>query len=158
MYLPGEDSVAEGTHRHALAIVAEETKDPRLLFDHRQASEAHDLSRPRSLRAAIKEASGEASAYTDVDAIAAQFADPQADGADLRRYWLNQRVKGVRRWLPECLGMRVAIRVGARPTRCFQTSSSIACGGSPRPHRDRTGTASWAPPTALGPADRSRQR
>lgn len=108
MYAPGEESVAEGSHLYALDVLAGKAKDSQLYFDHRQASERHDISRRRGLRAAIREASGDAWAFTDVDAIAAQFDDPQSDEADNRRYWLNQRVKGARRWLSlDLLSQRV---------------------------------------------------
>jgi phage terminase large subunit-like protein len=133
MYLPGENSVAEGTHRHALAIVAEDTADPRLLFDHRQASEGHDLSRPRSLRVAITEASGDAIDYTDVEAVAAQFHDPQADLADLCRYWLNQLVKGVRRWLAPDAWERLA-----DPSRVVEADTEIVLGFDGSYARDST--------------------
>lgn len=96
MYAPGEESVAELSHLYAEEIMAGQVEDPRLLFDHRQASEAHDLDTQKGLLAAIKEASGDALEWADVENIAAQWKEASAardDGAknEFRRYWLNQR-------------------------------------------------------------------
>jgi hypothetical protein len=51
-----------------------------------------------SLRAAIREASGDAWAWTDVDAIVALFNDPTGHENEFRRYWLNQRRASSRKW------------------------------------------------------------
>jgi len=91
MYGPGEGSVAEDSHQYALAIDRGEIDDPRLYFDHLEASELHDLSKPSQLKAAIREASGDAIDYTDIDAIAATYHDPTMDKNNFRRNWLNQR-------------------------------------------------------------------
>jgi phage terminase large subunit-like protein len=99
MYAPGEGSVAEGSHRYAEEVARGAIKDPRLLYDHRQAPERIDISTDRGLRAAIKEASGDAWPFTDVESIVAQFRDPQAKEPELRRFWLNQRRKTARKWL-----------------------------------------------------------
>ena len=105
MYGPGEESVAEAAHMYAEEIRAGKVDDPRLLYDHRQASEAHDLDTKRGLRAAIVEASGDALAWADVDGIAAQYLEAAAnrdEGAknEFRRYWLNQRRSLRRRAYP----------------------------------------------------------
>lgn len=100
MYAPGEGSVAEGSHKYALRIAAGTAQDPTLYFDHRQASERHDLDTKRGLRAALLEASGDAAEWTDLEAAAAQYHDPQVAENDFRRYWLNQARKGAGRWLP----------------------------------------------------------
>lgn len=111
MYEPGEGSIMEAAHSYALAILAGKVADPSLYFDHRQASTTWDLSKPRELREAIKEASGDAFVFTDVDAIIGLFLDPQTSDADFRRYWLNQPVKGDRRWLsPAVIGKLVKQR------------------------------------------------
>ena len=96
MYAPGEESVAEISHLYAEEIRAGKLEDPRLLFDHRQASETHDLDTQKGLRAAILEASGDAIEWADVENIAAQWQEASAnrdDGAknEFRRFWLNQR-------------------------------------------------------------------
>lgn len=103
-YCPGEGSIAEQAHLLALAVLAGDASDPTLLYDHRQASEKWNIARRRELLAAIEEASGDAYAYADADAIAAQVGDIDVDGPDFRRYWLNQpsgsaeRMFNVARW------------------------------------------------------------
>lgn len=96
MYAPGEESVAELSHLYAEEIAAGKVDDPRLLFDHRQASETHDLDTQKGLRAALVEAAGDAIAWMDVENVASQYREAAAnrdDGAknEFRRYWLNQR-------------------------------------------------------------------
>lgn len=98
MYGPNEGSVFEDTHTYALAVVRGEVKDPTLLFDHRQASEKWDLSKDRELMEAIREASGDAVAWSDLDSIKGRFRDPTADENEERRYWLNQRRASSRKW------------------------------------------------------------
>lgn len=100
MYAPGEMSVAEMTHLYAEAVRTGDIEDPRLLFDHRQAAETHDLSTKTGLRAAIVEASGDALHYTDIEAVAGGYLDPNADKETWRRLWLNQRRRRSSRWLP----------------------------------------------------------
>jgi hypothetical protein len=101
---PGTGSVAEATMDYARAIEAGLVTDPRLFYFHRDASDVHDLTTPDGLKAAIVEASGAAAAWSDLDAIAAEWADPAADRAYLERVWLNRLVKGgsqafdVERW------------------------------------------------------------
>lgn len=99
MYSPGEGSTMEGLHHFALAIAQGRAKDAALLFDHRQASLSHDLKKPRELRAAIREASGDALPFTDIDAIVSLFLDPQTSESEFRRFWLNQPTAGEDRWL-----------------------------------------------------------
>jgi phage terminase large subunit-like protein len=105
MYAPGEEAVAETSHLYAEEIKAGRVADPRLLFDHRQASETHDLDTKRGLRAAIVEASGDAIEWADVESIAAQYREAAANRDDgsknlFRRYWLNQRRSLARRAYP----------------------------------------------------------
>ncbi len=110
-YAPGENSVAERTRRYADSVAAGRTKDSRLFFFHREAGEtdpatgkAYDLAEPESLRRAVLEASGAVSAWSDIDAIVEQFADPSRDRTFLERVWLNRITKAserafdVRRW------------------------------------------------------------
>jgi phage terminase large subunit-like protein len=102
---PGTGSVAEGTMDYARAVVSGQVTDTRLFYFHRDASEGHDLETPDGLRAAIVEASGATSEWSDIEAIAAAWQDPEADRAYLERVWLNRLVKGgtqafdVPRWL-----------------------------------------------------------
>lgn len=95
-YTPGEESVAEGTHKYAKSIAKGEVSDPRLFYFHREASDDHDLSTPEGVRAAIVEASGPAAEWSDIDNIAAQWADPRNDKAYLERVWLNRPRQGAR--------------------------------------------------------------
>lgn len=90
MYGPGEDSVAEEAHTFALALARGPAQSVGLYYDHRQASERHDIATKRGLRAAIKEASGDAFGWTNVEGIEALFRDPSSDENENRRYWLNQ--------------------------------------------------------------------
>lgn len=87
MYAAGEQSVAEGTHAYAKS-----RGDSTLLFDHRQASEAHDLSKRSGRVAALAEAYGPAAEWMNLDAIADAYDDPQVKEAEWKRYWLNQPV------------------------------------------------------------------
>jgi hypothetical protein len=107
-YEPGEDSIAEGSHLFALAIQQGRANDATLLYDHRQADPKWDLKKVRELRDAIKEASGDAFSFTDVEAIISLFNDPQASEANFRRYWLNQPTAGDKKWLaPEVIAALV---------------------------------------------------
>jgi phage terminase large subunit-like protein len=112
MYGPGEESVAEASHLYAEQIRAGTVEDPRLLFDHRQASETHDLETKSGLRAAIVEASGDAIGFTDVENIASQYREAAANRDErakneFRRYWLNQRrTLGGRAFPPELWDQR----------------------------------------------------
>jgi phage terminase large subunit-like protein len=116
MYAPGEESVAETSHLYAEEIKAGKVDDPRLLFDHRQASETHDLDTKRGLTAAIVEASGDAILWADVDTVAGQYREAAAnrdEGAKnlFRRYWLNQRRSLARRaYPPDLWAVRYAKR------------------------------------------------
>jgi hypothetical protein len=110
MYGPGEGSVAEDDHLHAEAVARGEIRDSRLFFDHRQASEKWNIARDDELTAALKEASGDAWAWTDVDAVISMFRDPGADENGDRRYWLNQRRKTALRWPVSFLWPKLAAR------------------------------------------------
>jgi hypothetical protein len=136
MYAPGEESVAEMSHLYALEIEAGNVQDPRLLFDHRQAAERHDLDTKSGLRAAIVEASGDALLWTDVESVAAQYLEAAAnrdDGAknEFRRYWLNQRRSLAHRAFPPDLW------AGRRGRRDVEGPVVLSFDGSYR--RDSTG-------------------
>lgn len=116
MYEPGEGSVAEALHDYALDIARGLVKDASLYFDHRQAALVHDLSRRSGLLAAIEEASGDAFAFADTASIAAEYLDPTQSRSEFRRYWLNQRVKGEKRWIaPEAYEPLVKPRRRVKP-------------------------------------------
>lgn len=91
---PGEGSVAEDTMEYARAIHEGRAKqDATLFFFHRQAGDGHDLTTAEGVRAAVLEASGPVAAWSDVEGIVEQWADPTADRAYLERVWLNRLVR-----------------------------------------------------------------
>jgi phage terminase large subunit-like protein len=90
---PGTGSVAEATMDYARGVQAGTIKDARLFYFHRQASENCDLSTDDGIRAAIAEASGPVSDWSDLEGIFEQWRDPNADRAYLQRVWLNQLVR-----------------------------------------------------------------
>lgn len=93
MYVQGEGSVAEGTHKYAKKLAAASgRRNAVLLFDHRQASDHWDLSVRAQRLAALREAYGPASAWMNLSAIADYWDDPQASEEEFRRFWLNQPV------------------------------------------------------------------
>jgi len=144
MYAPGEESVAEATHAYALAVLDGKVEDPTLLFDHRQASELHDLDTKSGLRAAIVEASGDAIEFADVESIAAQYHDPNGDRNEFRRYWLNQRRRRSTKWvaddvLEDLVSDRV-VEQGAEIVLAFDGSQTrdstvlVGCTVEEKPH------------------------
>jgi phage terminase large subunit-like protein len=147
MYEPGEGSVAQQTHEYAMDVAQHRLEDPRLYYDHRQASLHHDLSRRHELEAAIVEASGDAIEFADVPAIMSVYLDPGTDRPAFRRYFLNQRVKGGSRWLhPESYERLAQPRrkpradSGTRIVLAFDGSTSrdstalVGCTITHRPH------------------------
>jgi len=94
---PGEGSVAENAMEYARAVADGRRLDSDLFFFHRQASDEHDLSTAAGVKAAVLEASGPVAVWSDIDGIAAQWNDPTADRAYLRRVWLNQLVRATDR-------------------------------------------------------------
>lgn len=89
-FTPGEGSVAESTMEYARDIEAGKVKDPKLFFFHRQAGDDHDLTTHEGRLAAVAEASGPAAVWSDLDSIADQWNEPDADPAYLERVWLNR--------------------------------------------------------------------
>ncbi|MFQ5968854.1 MAG: terminase, partial [Acidimicrobiia bacterium] len=90
---PGSGSVAETTMDYALKHRRRQ-HNGRFFFFHREASDQHDLTKKRGLRAAILEASGPHIAkWTDVERVMRQFDEDDADRAYLERVWLNRRVQ-----------------------------------------------------------------
>lgn len=142
-FSPGENSVAEGAMGYALAVADGRKADADLFFFHRQACEGdatcplhdkpHDLTKPEGVRAAVLEAAGPQAEWKDIDGICAQFADPTADIAYLRRVWLNQPVRShdrafdVRRWAEL-----------ARPEYVVADGALITLGFDGARHRDST--------------------
>ncbi len=90
---PGENSVAEETMTYAAAVAEGKAKDATLFFFHRQASDGHDMTTKKGIRAAVVEASGPAARWSNIEAIVEQWSDPTADRAYLERVWLNRLVQ-----------------------------------------------------------------
>lgn len=90
---PGAGSVAEGAMDFALAVHAGELSDVAFFFYHMQASDEHDLTTAEGVYAAAVEASGEASAWRDIDAIVNRWKDPTTDRNQFYRVWLNMLIK-----------------------------------------------------------------
>lgn len=134
---PGAGSVAEDAYHYARAVIEGRIKDTKFFYYHRQASESHDLTTERGLRAAIKEASGEAFSWTDVDGIMALWRDPTVDRSYFQRVWLNQIVRSsdrafdVDRWrqlakpgysIPD----RAVVTLGFDGARTFDSTALVA--------------------------------
>lgn len=93
MYAPGEDSVAEGTHRTSRS-------NPSVLFNHREAPKDTDISDDESLRKGLTYVYGSAAGWTNIEGIIQdEFRNPQKRESDNRRYWLNQPVTIEQRFL-----------------------------------------------------------
>jgi len=96
---PGQGSVAEASHELGAAITRGRVLDATFLFDHREADERHDIATDDGLIAAVREASGDAWAFTNLAAIMDEFRDPTLDEADCRRFWLNQVFAAADQWM-----------------------------------------------------------
>ena len=90
MYAPGQQSIAEETYAYAKLIEQKKARKPNLLFIHRWGSiEEDDITDEAKLRAALLDATGEASAWLDVDDTIAKIYDPRNPIQDSIRYYLN---------------------------------------------------------------------
>lgn len=137
MYAPGEGSVAEGVHDFARKIVSGDVPNPRLFFFHRQASAKWDLTDREQRTEAVKEASGIATEWSDIDGIASQWDDPDADVVYLERAWTNRPVQSERvafdtnRWKqlvksPYQVALGSLITVGFDGSRYWDATALIA--------------------------------
>jgi hypothetical protein len=99
MYLPGEGSVAEDTHKAAQLIREGKTRRARILFDHIEAPPDVDLTDEAELRAALAEVYGPFIEVMDVDRVLSEIWDPRNDPQDSRRYYLNQPTSARDAWL-----------------------------------------------------------
>ena len=90
---PGAGSVAESTMDYARAVYENRTKDTRLFFFHREASDKHDLTTEEGARAAVIEASGDAASWRDIDSIVELWRDPTTDRSYWERVWCNRMVR-----------------------------------------------------------------
>lgn len=98
MFMPGQDSIAESTYELAEAIREGRARRTRALFDHRWG-ECGDLTNEPALRAAIRDAYGDAMEWIDLSAVVDEFYDPRADVIDSRRYFLNARTSASDAWI-----------------------------------------------------------
>lgn len=96
-FAPGQGSIAEDTFDYARQVADGKIEDSKLFFFHRQASDKYDLSTREGIREAVKEASGPAVAWSDIEAIVDQWQDPAADRSYLERVWLNRVVRAAER-------------------------------------------------------------
>lgn len=104
MYAPGEESVAEHSHRFAVAIADGKVKDPGFLFDHREGPDpsSFDFDDDDQLRAALRQAYGEAGEWMDFERLIAEARDPATQRADFVRYFLNRPARNeALRWIKE---------------------------------------------------------
>lgn len=121
MYLPGEDSIAEDTHKLALLIKEGKIRRPRLLFDHREAPPDVDMSNEKELVAALREVYGPFADQMDLTRIVDLIWDPRAKAEDSQRYYLNQATGSADAWLQrpqvDACGPMVEENRRALPTR-----------------------------------------
>ncbi len=157
MYAPGDESVAEETHKAA--------DTPGFLFDHKSAPADIDITDDDQLRAALEWLYGPAAEWTNIDGIIAEFRDPTKRESDSRRYWLNQPVETDEHWLPAgaweaCADPEREIAEGENVVLGFDGSYNrdstalVACTAGPQPHvefvacweRDRDDPHDWLVP------------
>lgn len=99
-YQPGENSTLESLHERARLIAEGRTRGARMLFDHREAPPAVDLTSRDALRAALTEVYGPFAGALDLDGIIDnEFWNTAKDIQDARRYFLNQPTAAVDSWL-----------------------------------------------------------
>lgn len=127
-YIPGEESVAESSAEFAKAIVEGRARDDGLLYDHREAPPATDMSDEESLVAGLRVSYGDSSAHpggcvihqpacrpghTDLVPLVALIRDPAQDPQMCRSDFLNQVTHASDSWLsqPEWAGCADAVRV-----------------------------------------------
>ncbi len=138
MYAPGEGSVAEGAHDFAKKIDSGEVPNPRMFFFHRQASPKWDLNDREERVEAIKEASGIATEWSDIEGIASQWDDPDADRTYLERAWTNRPVQGhgrafdAARWkllanTSHVVPKGALVTVGFDGSRFWDATALVAC-------------------------------
>ena len=133
MYLPGEGSIAEETHKLAKAIDEGKTKTARLLFDHRQAPADVDMTDRKEVLDALRETYGPFADMMDLERILSEIWDPRNSPSDSRRYFFNQATSASDAWLTQYQWEArkaddVTIRRGEMITLGFDGSRSRARG------------------------------
>jgi phage terminase large subunit-like protein len=97
MYAPGEESVAEMSHRYAESVSGVAARG--FLFDHLEAPAELDFNDDEQLRDALTIAYGAAAEWIDLERMLAEARDPQTREPDFRRYFLNQATARSDAWL-----------------------------------------------------------
>lgn len=132
-YSPGEGSVAEHTAEYARQVQSGQIRDSRLFYFHRQAGDGYDISDAAQLRAAIVEAAGPTAPWRDIDGIADQWQDPQADFPYLERVYLNRPVAASAQAFDVA-----AFKAGADPSRVVEPRRTITLGFDGSLYEDST--------------------
>jgi hypothetical protein len=93
-FVPGDNTVAEGSWKAAEAEKAGRTRSKGIYFDHREAPPETDPEDYDSLREGLRVAYGESAddngGWVNLDRIIAEYWDADTDPQDARRYFLNQ--------------------------------------------------------------------
>lgn len=133
MYAPGEESVAELSHRYAEAV-GDRALEVGFLFDHVEAPAEFDFENDDELREALAVAYGAAAEWIDLDRLIAEARDPQTREADFRRYFLNQATARTDAWVaPDVWAER------ARRHRVVEDGSAVVLGFDGSYNNDSSG-------------------
>lgn len=141
MYAPGQESIAEETHKTARLVAEGKAQTEGIFFDHRQAPADTDVADRDSLMAGLTEAYGPASAWMDLARMVNSFFDIRKPVADQRRYFLNQPTSASNAWLvatewDRCADETLVLRKGDEITLGFDGSEK-----SSNPNRPADATA-----------------
>lgn len=100
MYQPGQDSIAERSHKLAMLIKeGGKVRYSRLFFDHREAHPDTDVRDEASLRKGLSEAYGDSWPWQDQERKVSEIMDLRNDVTDSRRYSLNQVTAAFDAWI-----------------------------------------------------------
>lgn len=104
-FIPGEDSVAEGSAAFWKAIREGRAKDDGLFYDHREAPPDTELDDEASLLAGLRHAYGDSAdvngGHVNLKTIAATVWDPDIDPQTARADFLNQITHASDSWLSQ---------------------------------------------------------
>jgi hypothetical protein len=133
MYLPGENSTAEYTHKLASKISQGKVPRGRLFFDHRCGPENVDLANEVELRAALREVYGPFADVMDLERIIDHIWDPRNAPGDSKRYYLNLPTSAIDALLADyewasCKDEEKTVRFGEYVTLGFDGSRGRARG------------------------------
>lgn len=122
MYAPGEDSIAERTHK-----AFEEGALPGVLFDHVQGPKVN-LRHTNKLREALKISYG-FRPWIDYEALVALAQDPRTEESEVFRYWLNRPTVAENAWLdPE--SVKRCVRLDGADFPAAKTAITLGFDGS----------------------------